>query len=127
MTAKQLEQLEVKLAKMGYTKYQGRIPIRREDYHWAQGFDYYPCSGGTTPRYQVFFCIYDWRKYGDRATGGFKRNQIGVQIVIIMGNWYEGRADLELTEDRNVERIEKVAKSYYDWVRENLITKDDEQ
>lgn len=120
MTAKQLEQLEVKLAKMGYTKYSGRIPIKREDYHWSQGFDYYQSGSGMTPRYQVFFCIYDWRKYGDRATGGFKKNQISVQIIVMMGNWYDGRADLELTEDRDVEKIEKVAKSYYDWVCENL-------
>jgi hypothetical protein len=41
-----------------------------------------------------------------------------------MGNWYDGRADLELTEDRDIEKIEKVAKSYYDWVRENLKQKE---
>lgn len=120
MTAKQLEKLEVKLAKMGYTKYVGRIPIRREDYHWGQGFNYYKESGGMTPAYQVFFCIYDWRKYGDRAIGKYKNHEIGVQIIIIMGNWFDGHADLELSEDRDIKKIEKVAASYYEWVKENL-------
>lgn len=120
MTAKQLEVLERKLAAMGYTKYSGRIPIQREDYHWGKGFEHYKINSGLTPAYQVFFLVYDWRKFGDRAVGGFKKNQIGVTIVIAMGNWYNGRAELELTEDRDVPKIEKVAKSYYEWVKENL-------
>lgn len=124
MTAKQLETLEKKLAERGYTKYLGRVSFQREDYHWGQGIDYYKTNSGMTPSYQIFFLVYDWRKYGDRAVGKFKRNQIGVTILIIMGNWYDGRADLELTEDRDIEKIEKVAKSYYDWVRENLKQKE---
>ena len=97
MTAKQLETLEKKLAERGYTKYLGRVSFQREDYHWGQGFDYYKNNSGMTPSYQIFFLVYDWRKYGDRAVGKFKRNQIGVTILIIMGNWYDGRADLELS------------------------------
>ena len=124
MTAKQLETLEKKLAERGFTKYLGRVSLQREDYHWGQGFDYYKTNSGMTPSYQIFFLVYDWRKYGDRAVGKFKRNQIGVTILIIIGNWYDGRADLELTEDRDIEKIEKVAKSYYDWVRENLKQKE---
>ena len=117
MTKKAMQDFEKMLLGRGYRKW-------RRDLYGAE--DYYvsrTVSGDFGEvKYQIIFRFWDWTVYGRPELSG--ENEASIDLVVMP--CFDGRADLEISScsreiQLNVERMEKLAEDYYEFIKARLI------
>lgn len=73
-------------------------------------------------KYQIIFRFWDWTKYGRPELSG--ENEASIDLVVMP--CFDGRADLEISScsrkiQLDVERMEKLAEDYYEFIKARLI------
>lgn len=108
-TSETFSKFEKEIKEKGYLKYNGKLS--REDYYYYKAFNRkIDEDGDKYGGYQVFFSIYDFRKYNAPYS-----QYIGVDITVTPCD-IDGRYDLIISNEITVDRAEEIAKQYYEFI-----------
>jgi len=118
MSGKDYDILIQKLRDDGWKK--SGMTFRREDFHFYKGYEEYEDTyGDTAYRYQILVLFYDWRKYKSECM--VEENETSVSVVVMPLDLVDiRRVDLELSRFDGIAETERIAKEYYEWVRNNF-------
>lgn len=109
MRIEDIEKLERTLEGRGYKKIASCKVTEEDDYEWYKAFR----DENGDLKYQIFFEIWDFRKYGEE--------HVGVSVTVMPESVKDGvgRRDLKLsvTWTEDVERVEDAAEKFYDFVK----------
>ena len=114
MTREQLKKFEQKLESKGYKKYPS---IHNADYAWYKGFHRGAYEEGR-PAYQVCFNIYDWTPYKHRDPA--LNDKYSAAALVLVSRTIDERLDLDISLSANIDTIEVLAESFYQWVEQNV-------
>ena len=122
MTTQQYNVLEGLLQEKGYRYQSGRMSS--EDHSFYKPFRKYhnPYDSEGRSCYQIFFKVWDWTKYPQRAEG----DDYGVSVVIAVSRTVNDRVDMEIPyRGTPISYFEELAESFYEWADAHI--KIDEQ
>ena len=109
MLTEDIEKLEKTLEERGYKQIGCCKVTENDDYEWYKAFR----DENGELKYQIFFEIWDFRKYG--------AEHIGVSVTVMPDSVKDGvgRRDLKLsvTWTDDIERVEETAEKFYDFVK----------
>ena len=109
MIPSRVEEFEKELKEKGYKKLDSCKAKDRDSFEWYKAFRY---KNGNL-KYQIFFEFWDFVKYG--------YSEWGVSVTVMPESCEDnvGRRDLELSVDwvEDIDKIEKVADSFYKFIR----------
>lgn len=117
MTKKAMQDFEKMLLGRGYRKWT-RSLYETEDYDISRMVK----DDAGEDKYQIIFRFWDWTKYGRPELSG--ENEASIDLVVMP--CFDGRADLEISScsseiQLDVERMEKLAEDYYEFIKARLI------
>ena len=117
MNEKQLKKFEAELEKRGYRKYSA---YNSADYAWFKSFGKSQYQEGRS-NYQIAFSVYDFSRFGDRDAY-LKKNPYRCLPAVMVSRTTNERLDMELAtiDYKEIERVEKVAESFYQWAEQNV-------
>ena len=111
MSIEEKENLEAILQSKGYRKIESCKITYNDDYEWYKAF----YDDEHELLYQIFFEFWDWAKYNRHDVVPW-----GVSVTISPESCRNnvGRRDLALSVDwdQDVERIERLAKDFYEFI-----------
>ena len=124
MSGKDFEALVQRLKDEGWKK--SGMSLTSEDFHLYKAYEeYYDKYDERHYRYQILISFWDWRRYGNNATGGYEENEVGIEIVVMPIDLVDyGRVDLHISKFDGITSLERIAKDYYEWVRKNFKCKE---
>lgn len=109
MLTEDIEKLEKTLEERGYKQIGSCKVTENDDYEWYKAFR----DENGDLKYQIFFEIWDFRKYG--------AEHIGVSVTVMPESVKDGvgRRDLKLsvTWTEDIKRVEETAEKFYDFVK----------
>jgi len=120
MSGKEYDILILKLRDEGWMKSGTRY--RSDDFYFYKGYEEYKDKyGETRHRYQILILFYDWRKYGKSAFAGIEENETLVSAIVMPLDLEDTMlVDLEMSHFGGIAETERIAKEYYEWVRNNF-------
>ena len=119
MTKKVLDKFEKELEKRGYRLH---MPYNRADRCWFKSFGESKHEEDRS-NYQIAFSIWDFSPYIDRDDN-LRKNPYSCSPSILLSRCIDERVDLEISsinmDKTNIECIEKLAQSFYEWADKNM-------
>ena len=109
MTKHEIDSFGRRLAALGYSRYDSRNPDKEGDWRYSKSF-----RNGDRELYLVIFRFWDFEQFKTNAGYSFD-----VQVIcqpdygradMILSNWH-------ITEDFDVEYVERMAKGFYELVK----------
>lgn len=110
----QLTKFEQKLEAKGYKRYPS---IHNADYAWYKGF-HKGAYEENRSAYQVCFNIYDWTPYSHRDSS--LNDKYSVAAMVLVSRTIDERVDLDIPLLANIDTMETLAESFYQWVEQNI-------
>ena len=114
MTKLELDKFEEKLESKGYKKHPS---IHNADYAWYKGF-HKGAYEENRSAYQVCFNIYDWTPFRYRDPS--LNDKYSAAALVLVSRTIDERLDLDISLSTNIDTIEKLAESFYQWVEQNV-------
>ena len=110
MTKEELDKVEKQLTEHGYRKISGCKYKNSDDYEYYKSF-----RDKEDLKYQIFFEVWNFEKYQHGA--GYS---VSVSVMPESVRDNVGRRDLQLFVDwsTDIERVEKAAEMFYDFVKQ---------
>ena len=121
MTQEEYNKFCDKLKEKGYRKYPSPR-YSNNDYAWFKSFERNKYEEDRSS-YQMCFDVFDFSEYSDRDAF-FKKQPISIEPLVLVSRTINERIDLRLShisiEDENIEALESIAKSFFQWVEKEI-------
>ena len=116
MNKQQLDKFEQKLWERGYKKITSCKATQSDDYEYYKAF--YDNDKEYPLQYQIFFEFWDFSIYKDRIPDEENWYKVSITIMPESCKNNVGRRDLSLSVDwdTNIEKVEKVAQKFYEFL-----------
>ena len=128
MTQEEYNRFAEELRQRGYRKYPSPR-FRKDDWAWFKSFGESEYEEDRS-NYQICFDVFDFSPYADREPF-IRDSPYSIEPQILISRTIDERVDLHLSytkvDDTNIDEIERLAESFFQWAEQNLKVKQDER